>query len=244
MDGDISKALTYQVKREIAEKYFGWRTAIFEDISELEKMVAEAQAFYEARVGRDLLRIYSLLSNESLISRFLQMCGWSDRPFYDAYVVDSPTIRERLLKDIERHGWTDSGRFKNLVRDAYRRLVRSCAQYKEKLAAVEEEVAVVKEELRRFKEKFSLDEIMGFLRSLDQDEGGDSLAMTPLALGSERLEERLAFPSVEHLEEALASVPDLPDPGKIDKKLKDLAERAFMYHKAARTRLPLRGPQY
>ncbi len=241
MDGDIGKALTYQVKREIAEKYFGWRSAIYEDIAGLERAVREAREYYDSAVGKDLVRIYSLLGSEDIIASFLNRCGWDGRPFYDEYVVNSPTIRIRLLEDMERHGWTDSGRFKNLVLDAYRRLYRTVGRYREKRSAVEEELSVIKEELRLFKEKFSLDEIMGFLRSLDQGAAEESLAMTPLALGSERLEERLEFPTVDHLEGGLPDIPELPPPGRFERELKELANHAFVFHRAARSELPLRS---
>ncbi len=240
MDGDISKTLSYQVKREIAQRYFGWRSAIFEDIAAVEKEIEEAGRFYEAVLGRDLVRLYSLLGDDRLIQRAMEVIGWPQRPFYDEYVVHSPTIRKRVLAGLRRRGWTDSGRFKNMVLDAYRRLHGSVQRYRSMKEYVEDELATIDEEIRMFREKFSLDEIMGFLRTLDQGSAEESVAMTPLALESDRLEARLDFPSVDHLKEALPEVPDLPEPGRVEGELKRLAAEALALHRKAGDEIPLR----
>ncbi|MDY6895822.1 MAG: hypothetical protein SVO01_10465, partial [Thermotogota bacterium] len=129
MEQDIGKALTYQIKREIAERYFGYRKIIEEDRQALEAMISDLCFLYEQNIGRDIVRIYVLLRNLNLIDEFLKLTGWEGRPFFDQYIVESGTIRERLLKKMELHGWLAHYKFNNLLLDSYERLYLDMFEY-------------------------------------------------------------------------------------------------------------------
>ncbi|MBW2164022.1 MAG: hypothetical protein JRF43_06180, partial [Deltaproteobacteria bacterium] len=80
MEQDIGKALTYQIKREKAERYYGYRKIIEEDRQVLEAMISDLYFLYEQKIGRDIARIYILLQDLNLIDEFLRLTGWEDRP--------------------------------------------------------------------------------------------------------------------------------------------------------------------
>jgi hypothetical protein len=232
MEQDIGKALTYQIKREIAERYFGYRKIIEDDKLALEGMIFDLRFLYEQKVGRDMSRIYVLLRDKDLIDEFLRLTGWKDRPFFDPYTVESATIMQRLLQDMELHGWLAHNKFLNLLLDGYKRLCADTSEYREKLHEVLDEAQVIDEEISQFKQKFVLEEIMSFLNTLDRRDELASVLGEDMPPGrQEDLSSRLELIPVGDLGKLLPKVPDLPAPDKIKRGLKGLADRVDKSHK-------------
>ncbi len=232
MEGDISKALTYQVKKEIAERYFGSRRQIEQDLQNARELVARARQQYETGVGPALVRIYALLMDEDLIDRFLQLVNWRHRPFFDSYVIQSESIRKRLVKDLHPHGWLAKTRFFNMLMDSYRTLYHEAEALDKLVNRAREEIEIIGEELRLFNRKYSLEEIMGFVRSLDF-QGRDmarALGSNIDASNPEKLAEKLKLENAGNLAEDLPEIPDLPEPEAIHDALKELAAATFARH--------------
>ncbi|MCA1765436.1 MAG: hypothetical protein LC633_04170 [Desulfobulbaceae bacterium] len=114
MDIDISKVMTHEIRKEMAERYFGFRKLIEEDKEALAQAIRRQSLTIEQRVGIDLTRIYMILRDRRLIDRFLEISGLEEALFYDDYVIDSPTIRARIFAGIKTRGLTKSGRFTKL----------------------------------------------------------------------------------------------------------------------------------
>jgi hypothetical protein len=228
MTNDIGKALAYQVKREIAERYFGLRKFIEEERRSLEKSFSRLERLYEVKIGPDLIRIYSMLFVPRLIDRFMVLVGWEGRPFYDDYVVESSTIRVRLFRGMDLHGWTSQTRFRNRLLDSYEKLFEDGTYYMRRVQEAVEEGDVINEEIRQFKSKFSLQEILSFIASLDRDDArvgvlGDNL---PKGAAAE-LDARLDMVPVDDVRASVPRIPELPEPGAIRASLKELAAEAF-----------------
>ncbi len=228
METDISKALTYQVKREIAERYFGYRKIIEEDKENLNTMLKDLRRFYEERVGVDFIRIYVLLKNRDLIRSFLDILGWPEGeiPFYDDYIVHSPTIKEKLLKGLEPHGWTYRGRLVNLLADCYKKLFDDIVSYQDRYEECLEEAKIINEEIRQFKENFSLDEILGFIGGLDRHDDLAGALGENIPVGHmQELAEKLIIEPVDT--ECIGPRPPiLPPLKKIKGRLKELVAKA------------------
>jgi hypothetical protein len=228
MTNDIGKALAYQVKREIAERYFGLRKFIEEERRSLEETFSTLNEFYELKIGPDLIRIYSILVVPRLIDRFMGLVGWEGRPFYDDYVVESRTIRVRLFQGMELHGWTSQTRFRNRLLDSYEKLFEDGTYYMRRVQEAVEEGDVINEEIRQFKNKFSLEEILSFIASLDRNDAltgvlGDNL---PKGAAAE-LDARLDIAPVDDVLARLPRIPELPEPEAARARLKELAAEAF-----------------
>ncbi len=234
MPEDIAKALAYQVKKEIAERYFGHRKVIEEDSNALKKALAYAAEFYECSIGRDLVRIYSLLSDRKLIERLMKELNWEETPFYDEYVIKSKTIRARLMEGIDSHGWTASSRLANLLFDSYERLFRDTQRYRDLADEVKENAQVIAEEIRLFQERFALDEILGFISSLDRDELSEVLGKNLPSGQAAAIAERLRIQGPQDPDKSLPRVPVIPRPDKIKKLLKCLAGEAYKAQKKNR----------
>ena len=229
MEQDISKVLTYQIKKELADRYFGSRAAIERDKKNLEKMIQDLRAFYEEHIGRDIIRLYVLLRSESLIDGFLEAVGWENRPFFDEYVIESRNIRKILLKNVKVRGWIQRSKYVHLLLDSYKRLFKDSEQFHEKREEIIDEAMIIAEEIKQFKRTFSLDEIMGFLKSLDSGDMlsnvlGDNLPRTG------DLESRLVIADLPDIQSLIPNMPHLPPPEKIERLLKDFASLTLKSH--------------
>ena len=64
---DLNTTLAFEVKKEIADRYFGFRKIIEEDTNEYQKKVIASALELEDKIGFDLVRLYVLLKDTSLI---------------------------------------------------------------------------------------------------------------------------------------------------------------------------------
>lgn len=230
MDNDISKSLAFQVKRELAERYFGTRKFIEDEIVGLKEMVVELKMFYVDKIGRDLVRIYALLRDHELIREFMNAAGWKEIPFYDEYVLDSESIRHRLMEPILITGWFSKGKFINMLIDSYERLYHDWSDYSDLYNDVREEYEVIKEEVRQFRVKYSLDEIMSFVGELDEEQAPDIMGVVDSG-GRERLAGRMELSMPPDIMQDVVELPSLPRPDMMKKTLEDLGSKAEPHHR-------------
>ena len=80
MKNDLEDYLSLELKREMAERYFGFRKMIEDDTLDLTEKIESQLAILEQRISYELIRIYILLKDEELIQQFMELTGWSDDP--------------------------------------------------------------------------------------------------------------------------------------------------------------------
>ncbi len=233
MEGDISKALTYQVKKEIAERYFGTRRMIEQDIASLKKIIDRINDLYENRLGMAFVRIYSLLIDSDTIERFIKLIGWDEPPFYDQYVNESETIRKQLVHRLSSHGWMKKSRFANMVMDSYRILYREYLKISELEAEAREEIEIIRQELKIFKNKYSLDEIMSFVRNLDFEGQGLAKVMGGKVdvIDADKIAAKMDIGNIDDVEKGIPRIFPLPEPDKLEDELEELAESTYSRHR-------------
>ena len=229
MDIDISKVMTYEIKKELADRYFGFRKLIEEDKKELARAIRKQSISTEQSIVIDLARIYTMLHKQELIEAFLQLSGLGDEIFYDEYMTSSPTIRARVFAGVKARGLTRKGRFKNLFLGCYEMLVYHVDSYREKLGKLLEDRELIKEEIEVFYRKNDIDSILGFLRGLD-DHGDRGLAMPPQRFGSDGMKKKMAVIPPDPVEHSLPIFPPLVPLSQISGQLKKLAEQALTLH--------------
>jgi DNA repair exonuclease SbcCD ATPase subunit len=231
MKPDIAKLLGYEIKKELADRYFGYRRLIEEDKETFKREVRYCAINLEQKIGIDLARLYILLHDEDLIHQFLKLTGLEEEIFYDPYLLESPTIRERVLKGIEPRGFTRYRRFVNLVCTSYQTLEWHVEKYREQFGRLSEDLETIKEEIRIFYQKNNLGNIMNLLRNIDACAitGSDFYndARTDLTEGYEK---KLLLEPPPPLEQQLPIIPPIAPYDLIRKELKKLAARAYELH--------------
>jgi hypothetical protein len=174
---DITKLLSFEMKKEIADRYFGFRKRIEDDTGLYEQRLTASSLELENKIGFDLLRIYILLHNEELIHRFIRLVGLPQEFFYDPYFVQSPTIRKRAFSGKKLRGFTRRRRFRNLFYDTYISLAENIDDYHRTLSELTEEQETIREQINLFYRKNDIDSIMSFIRRLDNPDPGISQIM-------------------------------------------------------------------
>ncbi len=232
MQDDISKVLALEVKKEMADRYFGFRKLIEDDIHDFDDQVIASHVRLEQKIGFDLVRLYILLKDEALIHEFFHRAGLDQLIFYDLYMTESPTIRKRVFAEQTIRGLTRAGRFKNMVLDSYQSLSNDIDEYRENMMTLSEERETIAEEIRLFYKKHDLGTMMDFLRSLDGDgvyiSGSMAGGLNPKT--GKSLEQKMRVKPPPPIDDLLPEIPPVVPLSKIKRELKNIIDRAFKSH--------------
>ena len=231
MKHNVEDFLAVELKREIAERYFGFRKMIEEDTLDLTEKIKYQLSILEKRISYELIRIYILLQHDKLIHEFMELTGWEEKLFYDPYITESPTIRKKVFKGIKIRGLTKAGRFKNLLFDAYERLVAHVEHYRENLEEIETSRETINEEIDLFYRKNDIGNIMGFLRAMEGGGGEDSMGIKPDAGSVDTFEHKMRLRKPPPLDPQLITIPPLVPLPNISKKLKKIVDKAYKLHR-------------
>ena len=232
MEPDIAKILSYEIRKELADRYFGFRKLIEEDKQALGDQVRRYTITIEQQICLDLVRIYILLKDKILIDAFLEITGLDEEIYYDPYIVESPTIRQRVFQEIKARGFTQSSRFVNLLLDSYSSLVDHVERYGDKFWELLESQETIEEEIKLFYQKHDLGNIMGFLRSMETGSSASSVMDTGVGVGSSKeLEKKMRLEPPQPISQLLPIIPPLVPLQRIKKPLKRLAKQAYRLQK-------------
>ena len=228
---DFTTSLAFEIKKDIADRYFGFRKIIEEDSSNYQQEIIDAAIALERNIGFDLLRIYTLLQDDEVIREFYRLTKLGDVLFFDSYVSESPTIRKRLLADQPVRGFFRKSRFKNMFFTIYETLRGHINDYRMRIADLAEDHEVIAEEIDLFYRKNDISGIMLFLRDLD---GGNSTS-GPMSGGISSnsaidMEQKMRLHPPESVEKILPVLPPLPEKGSIKAELTAFADRACSLH--------------
>lgn len=225
---DFATNLAFEIKKDIADRYFGFRKIIEEDSDNYQKEVIAATLALERRIGFDLLRIYALLREDQLILRFYELTKLGDVLFFDSYVSQSPTIRKRLLEKQPVRGLFRKSRFRNMFFDIYDTLHDHVDDYRGRIANIIANHEVIAEEINIFYKKNDISGIMLFLRNLDGDSGtSGSMAGGIESQSAISMEQKMRLHPPESVEKILPVLQPLPERTTIRQELKDLLNQAY-----------------
>lgn len=213
----IDNFLTVEVKKEIAERYFGFRRAIEEDTSSYLKKVLDCSHELEENIGHNLVRIYTLLNSQVLIKRFIKLAALPERFFVDSYINTLPK-KQTLFTQQNFRGLTRKGCLNNMFFDTCNTLFHHIEEYRKKYELLREDQETIVAQIEIFYQKNDIDTIFFFLRNLDgnlstahntsfnQAANGsmsDKLRIYPPPPVTELLPELSAMPTVKEMKKEL-----------------------------------------
>ncbi len=225
---DFAKTLAFEVKKDIAERYFGFRKIIQEDSNYYQQEAIASALSLESEIGFDLLRIYALLQKDALIHRFYDLTRLGEVLFFDSYVVSSPTIRRRLFENLKVRGLFRKSRIKNMFFDVYDALQLHVEIYRARFAALIEEHEVIEEEIKLFYKKNDISGIMLFLRGLEGDASTSGIMAGGINSNSSiSMESKMRLHPPESAEKILPFLHAIPISSSIRNELNTLIEEAI-----------------
>jgi hypothetical protein len=231
MTSDISQLLNFEVKKELADRYFGFRKLIEHDKAELEKDIYHCNRTVGQRILYDLNRIYIMLLDEELIRRFLELTGLEEKIYYDPYILTSSTLRLRIFTGVKTYGLTAAGRFKHLFMQTYEQLTQDVENYREKFAELLISQETIEEEIKIFYRQNDISTIMGFLRAMDTGDVSGNMEGAIDTGFSEYIARNMRLSPPVQVRRELPTMPPLVPLPQIKNELKKLAEAAFPLHK-------------
>ncbi|MBC8317484.1 MAG: hypothetical protein H8E41_06225 [Desulfobulbaceae bacterium] len=221
------ETLASEIKRDIAERYFGFRKLIEDDELVLKDKIKHHSFILEKRISFDLVRIYVLLRNEALIKEFLQLIGLHETLFYDPYLLESPTITQRVLSGMSFNGFFRYSRFKNFILDCYENLTFHAKVYGSKISELEDEQGVIAAEIKQFYKDNDLSAILHFLQALGDPQLSSSM-QGGIEVGlADGLDQKLYIPPPLPIEQVLTILPPLKPLSMIKGPLKKLIKKAY-----------------
>lgn len=230
MKPNIQDVLAYEIKKEIADRYFGFRKLIEEDKLGLVEKIRQYSFILEKRISFDLIRIYILLKDETLIQSFLDLVNIEKRLFYDSFLTHSHQVQERVFEGVRVRGLTRFNCFRNLMEDCYERLSFHTDCYRQKFEELLEYQATIDAEIKMFYRQNDFGSIMGFLHSLgDTSQSGGMEGGMEVGLLHE-LEKKMNIETPPPIEHYLPIIPPLPPYKSISKDLKQLQQKAYPLH--------------
>lgn len=230
MHEDIHDILALEVKKEMADRYFGFRKLIEEDIREYDNQVLTSFLRLEQKIGFDLVRLYILLKDENLIHEFFQLAGLDQLIFYDPYLPESPTLRKKVFTGQKIRGFTRASRFRNMVFDTYAVLCDDISQYRQNLQQLASERESIAEEIKQFYHKHDLGVMMDFLRSLGgsgESQAGDMAGGLVQRAGDD-LDQKMKVQPPPPVDELLPVLPPIIPLACLKASFKNIVERAFV----------------
>ncbi len=230
MSPDFLNFLSVEIKKEIADRYFGFRKIIEEDKLDLDQRIKQHSFIIQKRISFELLRIYAFLKDEKLIQSFLDITGLDKETFYDPQFTQLDAFKERVFSGIKLRGLTMRGKNIKLLLDCYDRLSIHTHQYQRKIEELKELKEDIEDEIKVFYQQNELGTILGFLKSLDNPsvasgiEGGLEIGLAGA------LEQKMKIESPLPIENFLPVISPLPTVSQIRGKLKKLAIEAYKNH--------------
>lgn len=227
MVDDISAALLYQVKKEIAERYFGTRKLIEEERAVLSEHVKVHKETAGKALFSVLGTIYKLLGCQEYIDEFWEITGTDPQNACERFppeIVGNYTCPP----DLTTHGLTERGRYKNFIINCYKRLQIDARKYRQSYEDIMDECLLINEQMGRLRSSYNLDEILRFVRSIE-DFGSlaGTLGENIVPNAHADLEAKLAIPKLECMGKEVAQVPVFPPLSQIKPRLKQLAGKAY-----------------
>jgi hypothetical protein len=236
---DFANALAYEVKQEIATRYFGFRTRLETASREYLAKYQEAVREYQARLRPDLCRMQFLLQEPRLFCSFLQLIGLPKDYALGLTGPPSSIGRQELFAGLRGEGFTRWQRFRDLATTIHLSLAANIAACQECFLLLNEEREEICSQLDTFQRQNDLCEILSFLRSLDptESERQKFLHFDINAQPGANLNQELCLVSPAPIDPVLLSLPLPPPLKQIKKQFVAILKEAFSRHNCPVDRL-------
>ena len=225
---DISKALVYEIKQDIANRYFGFRKQIETESRQYLDKLQNVDEQYAANIVMNMQRMHCLLQNDQLFASFIQFTGIPESIGNLYTDPQSPAQWQRLFAGLRGKGFTRRRRFRNLLYHVYRLLAADVDTYRDIFIQLEEEHEDICKEIDRFYRMNDLSGILNFLREIDNPDSGSGLSkLTAQFLPDRNMEEELRIQPPPAVTTRMPSLPRMPLLEAARPTLESLVTQAF-----------------
>lgn len=238
---DFAKAIAFEVKQEIASRYFGFRTRIERESENFLARLKGTGQELDSRLRLDLCRMQFLLWEPRLFCEFLLLTRLPREYALGLTKPQSAPLVQELFTAMRGKGFTRWRRYHKLATNIYLSLAESIEAYYEAYLDLQEEHAEICEEIAMFERNNDLSDILCFLRNLDASDSDRSrvLPSGPTVHTGTAFEQDLRIPLPAPVEKVLSVFKLLPPLGEVDEQFTRLLKQAYAhYDNSCLTNLP------
>ncbi|MDK9705835.1 MAG: hypothetical protein OEL83_02185 [Desulforhopalus sp.] len=229
---DFAKAIAYEVKQEIASRYFGFRTRIERESEDFLARLKETGQELDARLRLDLCRMQFLLWEPRLFCDFLLLAGLPREYTLGLTKRQNTPLVKELFTAVRGKGFTRWRRFRRLATTIYLSLAEDIAAYYEAYLDLQEEHAEICEEIAIFERNNDLSDILCYLRNLDVSDSERSrlLPAGPTIHAGTSFEQDLRIPLPAPVDKVLTVLKLLPPLNEVDEQFTGLLKQAYTHY--------------
>lgn len=227
---DFVNAIAYEVKLEIASRYFGFRSRVEAEIGQYQERLHLADRDYLDAIRLDLQRMRFLLHQEK---------AWKDFLFLIQLPEDSPILHRQpspnvsqLFSGLKGVGFSRWRRYRDLALKVYRSLENSITAYRETCLDLGDERAELCARIDQFHRNNDLSGILSFLKTFDSSENERLKFLHSLSTPhpGENIDQDLRIPHPRPVADLLPDLPALPPLRKIEHHMTALLKTSFYFH--------------
>ncbi len=229
---DFANAIAYEVKLEIANRYFGFRTRIESQSKEYLEKLQVASRELEAAIQLDLCRMQFLLQEPRLFCSFITLAGLPRDYALKAGHRQSSLKGQELFMTMRGEGFTRWRRFRGLSIIVYQSLSEIIATYYDTYLQLKEEHSEICMEINKFQRQNDLSDILSFLRNLDSPdtERRKFLHSNSILQPTEGLEQDLRIAQPPPVTETMILLTPLVPLKQIKGQFTEILKQAFALH--------------
>lgn len=164
--GDIAAALAYQVKKEIAENYFGTRKILEEERDDLLRQRKPIETAWQQEVLPILTRIFQLFIREEEGRAFLNLIQREDLIEWIKLDKRSQGTDPSLFCPLP-FALTFKGRYKKLIFTLYQTAKAKEDELWQEFIVVQKKVSLFNEDVEKFNSCYNLSEILSLINSFE-----------------------------------------------------------------------------
>ena len=237
---DFVNAIAYEVKQEIANRYFGFRSQIETEIEQYLKKLHDADREHLTGIRADLMRMRFLLHKERLFKDFLFMAGLPQDAGDGSLGQSSPDAAE-LFAGLKGEGFSRWRRYRDLAFKVYRSLADGIVAYRATWVDLDDEYAEICTMIDDFHRNNDLSGILSFLRTFDSSdtERLKFLHADSAPRPGKSLDQDLRIPHPRPVADILPDMPALPPLKQVTPPMSALLKSAYAFHDSPHTILPL-----
>lgn len=238
---DFVNAIAYEVKLEIANRYFGFRTQIEAEIKQYLERLHQTEKEHLFLLQLDIRRMEILLQRKELFMEFLQVAGLPQQFSGSGADRQYPPDTVELFAGLTGEGFSRWRRYRDLGFKVYRTLESSIAAYRNTYLDLEEEYGELCARIDEFQRNNDLTGILCFLRTFDSpdNERLKFLHSELLPRPGKTLDQELNIPHPRPLSDTLPDLAVIPPLKQIKNRLNTLLKSAYSCYIPGKNALPL-----
>lgn len=226
----IADALAYEIKHEIATRYFGFRKNIETITAGFQVRLSQYSRGIQEKLGRDIRRIHHLFPAREHFQAAIEMAGLP-LEFTTRTLNDTPEeTKDELFAGFSRSGFTRRGRYLHLGKQVYATLLDHLDEYQELFADLSDEQQEIARRIKAFETNNDLSGILGFFRGLDSSRWQADVLQSDSVIGADQLlANDLRIPVPPAVSTVMPHLHQPPEFTKISRSLDRLLKLSYHY---------------